>query len=277
MTRCCTLFLLAMLAACGEVVVVSAGDAGAPDAGAPRDAGPDAGVDAGGAPEDAGFLVDAGDPPPPYDAGPQCEFDDNPVIPFACEGDEDFCSPIPDRPEPAGDLLAGWSRIDGDDVVIDLRFLAAPYRRIDFEGVSVLFEHNVLPPYQGISDHSDPLISQSLWGGEWLQLANDDYTEREGYPPPVRDGLPVAFDFCNVSLGVESPMMRLQVPLALAANADGTVRYAVQVGAPDRDQYSDTSWFGGPKHFEIPQGGAPDEADDLLGICSMDCSDGQLP
>ncbi len=267
---------LAAASACDPVEPLARDDAGASDAGS----GPDAGTlpqhDAGPPPEDAGPPADAGFPP---DAGPTCVFDDNPIVPFACEGDEDFCAPVPDRPEPSGDLLAGWSRIEGDDVVIDLRFLAAPFRlATEVESIHLLFEHNTLPPYEGLSDHRDPLVSQSLWGGLEAKVGNSNYGECRGYPPPcvlVEPELP--YDRCQVALGVESPVMRVRVPIDLAANADGTVRYAVAIAAPDPLGYNDTNWFGGPKHFETPQGGAPDGVDDLLGICDMDCSDGALP
>ena len=130
MNRSFAFLAIGLLPACdapGLVVVDGGVDAGFADAGF-TDAGfvDDAGVpDAGFA--DAGFPTptDAGPPPP------VCVFDDRPVFDFQCEGDEDFCDPDPDPrvPTPETDIVATWSRVEGDFAVIDVRTRATLYKR----------------------------------------------------------------------------------------------------------------------------------------------------
>jgi hypothetical protein len=98
------------------------------DARGRRDAGTET-IDAGVF--DAGVVFDAGD----FDAGEvpdsgstpelDCQWD-APIPPFECEDDADFCDDIGDA-QPAKNLVAGWSRIEGDKVFLQLRFASWPF------------------------------------------------------------------------------------------------------------------------------------------------------
>lgn len=115
------LLWLIAAAGCHEIAVLTPGDAGVDDAGTAdagvdtQDAGfPDAGVG------DAGFF-DAGPPPPP-----DCDvtFD---TIEHVCEGDEDVCEPIGDLSRASYDVLATWSRVEGDTLVLQFLTRGQPF------------------------------------------------------------------------------------------------------------------------------------------------------
>lgn len=139
--RCVTSMALLALTSCSAPTPLHFVDGGVPqpdggflpDSGvAQSDAGGDldAGVDLDAGTDDAGIQdeADAGHGGvvfTPTDAGPgeePCVLERR-VFSWTCEGDEDYCASgdDPAAPMPEIDLVASWSHLEGEDVVIYLR------------------------------------------------------------------------------------------------------------------------------------------------------------
>jgi hypothetical protein len=93
----------------------------------------DGGTDAGAVTEDAGSQIDAGidgdaGVDAGVDAGEPCFFPPVEPISYSPDGSEDFVDPEGDTLFPDVDLLATWSRIEGDEVIVELLFAAPPWR-----------------------------------------------------------------------------------------------------------------------------------------------------
>ena len=109
MNRVCAVFCV-FISGCEDVVVIAA------DAGVVVDGGFDV---------DAGVVVDAG-----VDAGVEdCVIDEVEEFPFVANGTEDLIDPRGDAPYPDVDVLAMWSRMEGDTWVVEVQFAAPPFRR----------------------------------------------------------------------------------------------------------------------------------------------------
>ena len=162
------LLILPLVAAAGlacedpELVGVQDGGPLSPDSGSP-----DGERDAGELTDSGEPVVDAGVP----DAGivdggtDECVFAEAPAIPFTCEGDEDWCDPAGDALHPEGDLLAIWSRFEGDDWVIDMRFAAPPFRTLAQESVNVWASTSTMAWWGGAENEVEVCINEGWQQG----------------------------------------------------------------------------------------------------------------
>jgi hypothetical protein len=250
-------------------------DAGFEDAGF-HDAGfADAGfADAGFA--DAGFadagFADAG----LADAGFDCVFEDLPSdVPFVCEGDEDACDDVGEQDIPDLDMVATWSRVEGDEFIIDVRFAAFPFRRmaqlmgvlLDEAVIGGPSELNAVPP--------SPAAGETLIGQLRLDLTNGVSGGRFAFPPQrallfpqsARQHLAAC---APVSIGRNTPVLRYRWSLA-QVGSQGQVGYWLSSfrgsPAPIGDNVSDVS----PIDFVVSRGGAPDDDDNFLELCDLTC------
>ncbi len=258
---------LGVVACDGNVLVVA-------DAGVVVDAGfVDGGVvDAGFV--DAGFvdagIVDAG----VVDAGTErCVFPDPEVIPFVCEGDEDVCDPMFDLNDfiPGADIVAVWSRIEGDEFIIDVRYAGFPFRGIPQVSdlvVESTTNEDVLE--YGVGFCGERLEPEHSSGEAQLDCVGG--TDEFQTVPLACIGFSEEIETlmgCRVSLGVSQPVIRYRWPLLLVATEPLT-RFAVYArkvfSAQGADCASDAA-----DPFLTSRGGAPDAEDTYLPLCGLDC------
>ena len=247
-------------------------DAGPFDAAAPVDAGNLAAVDAG--PSDAGAI----------DARPRCDWGPNPAVPFACDGTEDWCDPAGDTPDAETDLLAMWSRVDADTLVLQFRFAAPPFRNnveddlyVEFENAqvadaagyprgTVLLCQDTRPPDSAFCLSGNIIVAVS-WDRE-SPIASD-----RAYPPEQYGTDPAVFapDRCAARLGRSSPLLELRLPSAQFTDADGVVSYAAMLPADSSGPPWDFSWLPGEPAFVRSRGGRANDDTDLVSFCDLNC------
>lgn len=257
-------------------------DGGSLDAGPPRDGGgPDSGIADGGEGEgeDGGIIVtlpDGGTTPP-------CLFPGRPTFPFTCEGDEDWCDPAGDVDAPENDVVATWSRFEGAELVVDVRFLGMPFwlyrSNLDFYldprtylssgagRIPALFGDGFDPP------QLDGAMRVSLGSGGQADVP-------PSYPPDayVVEPTPEAdsFDRCaTVLFAPDAPFMEFRFPL----DAASFIAYFMFTGRGFPD---DPSGFFVDPDFLFPgtspgvlgsAGGRPDDLPMFVSICTLTCED----
>jgi hypothetical protein len=276
-------------AACDPEVLVDF-DGGAADGGIADDAGfDDAGVDSGfvdAGLADAGFadagFADAGFADAGFaDAGFVCVFDGNPDVPFTCEGDEDVCDPAGDASPPSKDLLAAWSHVEGDDLIVDVRFSSRPF--ITFrQAVSVLFENSPLPSAhpslgRGPADGSAPTVEQ-IEGALRLDIGSGDVGSALPivFPPfvdtrPDPDETSELFPQCGtLRLGVDQPVLELRVS-GYASSVAPPFKYSVGSRNAFVPRTIDFFEVDGQIVFVESKGGQPNDGAQLIDICDLTC------
>lgn len=251
---------------------VDDGDAGS----APSDAA----ADAGEAPQDAGTL-DAGDPVDGgADAGPEiCEWGENPPVPFACEGDEDWCDPPGDTAVPERDLLAIWSRVEGNDIVFQVRYAAAPYRNYPRQGFFLVFQGAQGALAAGFPD--DPsYLCESRDPPTNCVTANIDVSISwyRGHPDPSLGAYPprtygtnpdlIELDRCTARLGRTLPLLELRLPCDFFCAADGRIHYAM---LHNFGTDFDASWPTDSTGLLESRDGRSSDEDDLASFCDLRC------
>jgi hypothetical protein len=204
---------------------------------------------------------------------PLQEFND-----FECEGDEDFCDPVAtDRVGPAADLMATWSRIEGDQVIIEARFRMMPFRTertevglclgsgFGFEDFSYRFGD--WGPYSSTFECSDG----------WLFIGST--------PPhvfPLSDGMPhgAVTDQSFSTLPIEHPYRGCD---AFVGRFSPYIKYKFNLSGPAYEyflltyrriadnQMFDGSVEGNDVYFLNVSGGRPDEEVEYQSICEMTC------
>lgn len=283
-------FVGASLAVCLVAACELSADFRALDSGAPRDAGTradgglvdggtldasvvDAATDGGDAgEEDCGFS----------DAG-VCSFPEPEVFPYTCTGEEDFCDPAEDVPSPATDLVAGWSRIEGDTFILELRFFGMPFFGGSQDVVVVFHDAPVAP-----GNHAGAVFPEGNISGLRLDLGN--WLQPSHYPPHVLFTNPpfwccvcfepppyALYDRCSVvRLSPTLPILELRLPVADVAGPEG-VRYAVFTARPNEfgPPPMDKAWpDGSAPVYHSPRGGSTNGIEDLTGICELRCPGG---
>jgi len=241
------------------------------------DSGPGGhGKESDGGEIDAGFdAPDAGSGD--QDAGqPQdrCDFPENPSMLVPCEGDEDFCEPVVESQyDPRGDLLATWSHVDGDDFVIQLRTLAAPFRGIpDFTTLVIIVDTDEPnQPGDGPAAIFDP---NHLVSGDFVFFLIQQNGDLVPYPPTPDHGKhpfdrPETFEVeCAFGLGTTTGLVELRLPLEILGEVP---RYAVSLIIPDDvPPTSDVSWLSTPNAL-FSRGGRANDALDIVNICTIEC------
>lgn len=241
-------------------------DGGHDDSGTPRDGGPDEHDDAG--------------PPVEADGGSGCAFSSNPDVSFTCEGDEDFCDPADDVVLGATDILGVWSRIDGADLVVDVRFRAMPFRGGSTQGTYFAMGY----PYAGeaagyvFQYPTDATPYGRIYSVGTVYLGED--TAPPAYPPDDVYEYPADLtpgDWCQLfALSVTEPLLRLRFPIGALSLPDGEpARYSVvslRPNIPSVTPYQiDDVFFGNGEQLLTSLGGAPDFAGDWVGICELRC------
>ncbi|HEY4223752.1 MAG TPA: hypothetical protein VGO62_20485 [Myxococcota bacterium] len=273
MLRALSLVALAACALCqsacagcdgAHLSVVDAGpDDESEDAGAPPDAGEpfDSGVVV---PVDSGVVVDSG---PVRDAGPICDFPSPVAIPYVCEGDEDYCDLGDDRDgDPASNILAIWSHVEGTDLVVQFRFAALPFRAAD-DRLFVAFSEagGSTSTANGVCQGTEPPDENICVGGAIsLFVAGDE----SGYPPQQLGLNPnlATLDLCNSRISLATPFVELRVPAALLARTDGSFAYAARCN-------TDVTWPLGAPALVTSTGGSVDVVpDDLVRLCDEICA-----
>jgi hypothetical protein len=250
------------------------GDAGTrlDDGGEPTD---------GGSRSDAGVVTDAGSV---VDAGPTCDWGPNPPIPFTCEGDEDWCDPAGDTPDAETDLLAMWSRVEGDTLILQFRFAAPPFRNNLKDDIYVEFSSAIVAQSAGYADGAVSLCEDTTPPGSnfclpgnvivFVSWAKESPIPAErSYPPEQYGTDPAVFtpDRCAASLGRTLPLLELRLPLAQFSDENGEVTYAAMLPADTSGPPWDFSWPADQPAFVHSKGGRSNDDSDLVSFCELSC------
>ncbi len=221
-------------------------DAGARDGGVEEvDSGVDAGVffDAGPRP-DAGFP-DAG---PPLDECGDLVFN---TVSHTCEGDEDACEPVGDLGAAGYDVLAVWSRIEDDDLIIQVLFRGLPLVCSGLIWIGVRCTEN--PSLVFFSNNEQRLVTEGVVVSALRGIENGRFV-RAQQSGVLNESQGVA----EVRLGAEGHLVEVRTPLALlGCEADPDV--FVGVNFTNDDPHGDEGVnLGGPS-----RGGRMDGIDPL--------------
>lgn len=262
--------------------------------------------DAGVHGEDAGSL-DAGDPTDSgvHDAGPAAPLDcqwDAPISAFVCEDDADFCDE-PGDAAPSKDIIAGWSRVEGDRVFLQLLFASWPYPAMGSLATTDYLQWNASltvnlfillgdreleatpPPFDPRLILCSPVVPdlcvlgfRSLDVSEMGGPSEDEYGWRAcvpyRFPPeemhaaPHTRGTRKLFDAVErVQLSTVVPLLQIEIDAANAIPPSGVLSWAVlnEFGGADT---SLSSAFPG---FAISQNGASDLTDTLVSAREWTC------
>jgi hypothetical protein len=183
-------------------------------------------------------------------------------------------------------LLAVWSRVEGDSLVIQMRFSAPPFRNIFTEAPIVAFSGAQGMVAEGSDDGPFGLCENNFSPFDQFCVPDNcivaldferdgtDLTLRE-YPPtgPVISPSPgpPAVDRCAFRLGRESPLLEERVPYSFFSRADGSVHYGVLV---DEQFPTDFTWISGSPALITSMGGRADDDSDLVSFCDLNCPTG---
>jgi hypothetical protein len=274
MVRVAVLLVLGV-AACDLVPLGPTGDGTNVDGGVALDAGETA-EDAG---EQQDASVDAGTAD--VDAGSTCAWGENPAVAFDCEGDEDWCDPPGDSRTDEGDIVALWSRIDGDDAVLQIRFAAAPFRLVPEETIHISFARAEGPETDGLPIVGGVFEDTVEPGDEFCVQTNVveilDFDARSSdprinrYPPRALDSVPnlgVEVDVCTFRIGSTAPVIELRLPCATFCDVAGGLVYSVLV---DTGPPADFTWQPGDPEHVTSRGGQSDDSLSLEPYCSAEC------
>jgi hypothetical protein len=211
------------------------------------------------------------DPPDPNEG--LCTFPENPPQDVPCEDDADYCDPIESQFSPEADILAAWSHVDGDEFVMQVRFLAPPFHHIWGLMLRFLVDEPTATTVTGIGRYYEDI--ESGLAGEICYVLNQYryVPTSRGYPPPDRfvefrstDPSP-PFDPCWFRLGLASGLVEFRLPVG----PSGARLYAVGAyGLDDVPASNDVTWSGDPA-FLVSRGGHADDQDTLVSICDLTC------
>jgi hypothetical protein len=212
------------------------------------------------------------EPPPDPNEG-LCPFPENPPQDIPCEDDADYCDPIESQFSPEADILAAWSHVDGDEFVMQVRFLAPPFHHIWGLMLRFLIDEPTATTVTGINRYYED-IESGLAGALCYILNQQRHSPASrGYPPPdygieLRNSdSPPPFDPCWFSLSRTSGLVELRVPIG----PNGARLYAVgAVGDDDLERSNDVTWSGEPA-FLVSRGGHADDENTLVSICDLTC------
>ena len=282
---------------CNPIVLTPIGDGDTASTGSEsmRDAGPvvargdvaddglaDAGPIDGGAADEGGVTfthADAGELPACF--VPRITFD------FTCEGDEDICDPEGDVEVPEQDIVATWSRYEGDEFVVDTRFRGMPFTvglirwlfyvspdpfsDAGVDGSEVRFPEGYMPSY--------------LSAGLEIGLNSTPISYVPPFPPFVAVPLPqtALLDPCTTYfLAVDQPAAQVRLPLP-----SGSTSSYFEMTERERAGDDDDGGISGPGSARDPdylfagthpqtltsRGGAPDVPPTYRSICDITCED----
>ncbi len=270
MNRVCAVFCVFFISGCEDVVVIAS------DAGVVVDGGFDGGFDV-----DAGIVVDAG-----VDAGVKdCVIDEVEEFPFVANGTEDLIDPRGDAPYPDVDVLAMWSRMEGDTWVVEVQFAAPPFRRN--LGLDLAWGLDRRP---------------ELDLGQVLRLCTESPCEELGVDMPVSGVVNVSAAFGPFPPDQVGSSMRDHAPVAIQPVCSHVfvtpsepylkVRFSPDVApsvtwpAPyhwmsnniyelaDRiDVVRDHSWSSIEDPFFTSNGGAATPTESFVSVCDLTCED----
>ena len=240
---------------------------------------PDAGVgsdiccvDAGlsdHADDDAG-VRDAGSETPPDAGEERCRISGE-GVPFERQGTEDFVAVDADAYPDDLQLLALWSHVEDEEVLVDLRFAAMPFDTPRHATVYLAFFGD-RDSQQLCADRDGDLCVTTT-----SQIAIvDNFPAEEGWPPDIVVWRPdeltqttsSACDSVEVAANRE-PAIRVRIPRNYAEDQNGNVAYAVMVSATGScpgDQCQAT-WFA--QRQVLSRGSAA--PGDFVSVCDLTC------
>jgi hypothetical protein len=204
---------------------------------------------------------------------------------FTCEGDEDWCDPFGDAYDPEADLLAVWSRIEGDTLIMQLRFAAPPFRRIRLDEPLIAFSNARAGLAAGVpnspllcQDIDPPGVALCVAGNLRLSLSFVfGAFPCNSYPPTcIGTDLPatapaIPIDRCAFRLGRTSPLLELRLPHAAFGQPDGGLAYGIDINAEAPGHLWDYSWTPGQPALVTTHGGRADDESDLVSFCELTC------
>jgi hypothetical protein len=208
-------------------------------------------------------------------------FSETPTFEYACEGDEDFCDPqIYERVStPETDIVATWARVDGDNLIVDVRFRGLPFRRLRTQ-VELCTNWKFAPEL--LADEQDETGSPPYQPAPWSCEAVVVIGATDSYRFPLSDGVlypeqdthnfgvrPVdlQFDGCSVFISSTLPYVRYVLPMQGMAATYLVTSHRLLIN----NAQPDASVPGLALEFVEPHGGAPDEQIEFISICDMTC------
>lgn len=274
MLRVCAAFCACVsVAACDETLVVVDAGVGEVDGGF---------VDAGVA--DAG-VIDAGF----VDAGVEdCVIEEVEEFPFVPNGTEDLIDPRGDAPYPDVDVLAMWSRMEGDTWVVEIQFAAPPFRRTTSTGVGFGLDRRpevefgnrsivaclVAPCFGPQPENAEVPVSGvvavqadfGVWPPDFIGSALSDF-------PPTAFRPPCDYVFATPS----QPFVQLRFAPEIAPPVDWPAPYHwttsfVPLGA-DLFFEPDHSWVSVDDPFFVSRGGAAPTTERFVSVCDLTCEE----
>lgn len=211
----------------------------------PADEGTDAGQmeesrDAGFGDVDAGYPdggaeaeePDSGTPPEP-DAGPAPCIGDAVAAPYTCPPGIDVCDPAGDEfaildddpePRPTADILAAASRVEGDVLVLDLRFSAPPF--------TASFNHHVAIFLRVDDDIGTDDIFGNYASSEGEVFISADMLVDLVYGYPPGSHVPITF---REAATENPPLVDIDICSMVLTSPDG---YFLQMRMPILDPFS---------------------------------------
>lgn len=228
----------------------------------------DAGDDAG-ATRDAG-VVDVDDAGPPFvqefpDAGP-CPPQSDTMTSHVCEGDEDLCEPVPDIGLPDFDILGVWSRVEGDEFVIDALFLRRPFTFPGHIDLAFVIDSDTENDDCRQVDN-DPAAEASA--DLLVFVTNQEDPNGVTYYPPIQfyvlescDGF-TSLQYLDASthlrLSVDGHVAQIRLPIALVQRTDGAApMYAININHAGDVSCGDEFPLVSVDSFVNSRNGAPD-------------------
>lgn len=265
-TRACAsvvVGLVCVLSSCDDPTNLTANDGGlaVSDAGHVIDSGV---LDAGDASVDDAGVVDAG-------AG--CFFSPVDPVPYTPDGSEDYTDDTPGF-HPEMDVVATWSRIEGADVVVEVRFAAPPFRveLPDYNG-SLELGFFVDPADPGLPMCDSAEQTNCAFPDRLLGISDSPDLGR-GWPPDViciitdnSSPCELVEDLCEHAFVTPTePYLRLRVP-ADSVGVDVTSTYVLR--ASHNGVF--VSWGTEPADVIEMRGGSAPAMEPFVSVCAIPC------
>ena len=244
------------------------GGQGVVDAGFADGGFADGGFADAGLAEAGPFIV--GDAPVAVDAGP-CDPLNGAEQGHICEGDEDLCEPVADVQLPDFDVLALWSRVEGNEFVVDALFRRLPF---SWPGqLTWLFRVNTSSDDDEFLLHFNEIYRDDyngppggVGGGVAFVLSNQ-YSPVGTYPADLLSQARGGFGSAVVhgvdpapflTLFDNGHIVELRLPLAVVARPDGSVHYAFNVNFGGDVTCGDEFSISAGDSFVTSRSGRPD-------------------
>ena len=262
--------VLASMLACPATEFVQEVDGGnelPPDAGTPVE---DAGTfgDAGNPTRDAGDAGTDGGTIDEQDAGSLCSGPGSLDVPFECEGDEDVCDPLDVTLLNATDVVATWSRVEGDEFVVEVRFRAMPFLSPSTQDLWIKLGN--LTSGSGVQIN---FPESSVSGATQFAMVLYEHIPPVTFPPrflriePYTAAQPLACT--GFRLSRDEPLIELRVPREMLE--DGELVYTVLSGRPNTGLGADRTWIESGEQLTASRGGRADVVGELVGYCELEC------